>query len=142
MGNLENMKLSDDMLEGVSGGTQSTIAVGKNDLSDYIYVTIGMTHGTGAGDIACLKKSDGSKKWENQIPYTWSSPVCVYNESGEGEVIYGASDGYLRCLNGLTGEEKSHLQISSGTIEASPAVFEDYLVVGTRSGKICGIKLE
>ena len=131
-----------ESMDGVSGGVQSTIAVGKHDLNDMIFVTVAMTHGTGSGDIVALNKSDGSKVWENQIPYTWSSPVCVYNQGGEGEVIYGASDGRLRCLYGKTGEEKSHLSISNGTIEASPAVYEDYLVVGTRAGKIWGIKLE
>ncbi len=129
-------------LEGVSGGVQSTIAVGKNSFDDLIYVTVAMTQGTGSGNIVALKKADGSKAWENTIPYTWSSPVCVYNDDGSGEVIYGASDGRLYCLNGLTGEENSHLAISDGTIEASPAVYENYLVVGTRAGKIWGIKLE
>jgi len=128
--------------EGVSGGVQSTIAVGRSDLDDLIFVTVAMSHGEGAGDIVALNKKDGSKVWENQIPYTWSSPVCVYNEDGEGEVIYGASDGRLRCLYGLTGEEKSRLAISDGTIEASPAVYEDYMVVGTRAGSIWGIHLE
>ncbi|SEQ09407.1 Outer membrane protein assembly factor BamB, contains PQQ-like beta-propeller repeat [Lachnospiraceae bacterium NE2001] len=129
-------------LEGVSGGVQSTIAVGRSDLNDLIFVTVAMTHGTGAGDIVALNKADGSKAWENQIPYSWSSPICVYNKAGEGEVIFGASDGRMRCLYGLTGEEKSHLAISDGTIEASPAVYEDYMVVGTRAGKIWGIHLE
>ena len=129
-------------VKGVSGGVQSTIAVGRGEMDEMIYVTVAMTHSTGSGDIVALRKSNGSKVWENQIPYTWSSPVCVYNEDGTGEVIYAASDGRLYCINGLTGEEKSHLSISDGTIEASPAVYEDYLVVGTRSGKIWGVRLE
>ncbi len=126
----------------VSGGVQSTIAVGKADLKDNIYVTVAMSHGTGGGDIVALSKKDGSKVWENQIAYTWSSPVCVYNQKGEGEVIYGGSDGVLRCLDGHSGEEKSYVTISDGTIEASPAVFEDYLIIGTRAGKIWGVHLD
>ena len=129
-------------LEGVSGGVQSTIAVGRGNLNDMIYVTVAMSHGTGAGDTVALRKSDGAKVWELTTAYTWSSPVCVYNQAGEGEVIFGASDGNLRCLNGQTGEAKSLISISSGNIEASPAVYEDYLVVGTRAGNIWGVHLD
>ena len=57
-----------------------------------------MTHGTGAGDVVAIKKSDGTKAWENQIPYTWSSPVCVYNQSGEGELIYGAREDMVKAV--------------------------------------------
>ena len=47
--------------DGVSGGVQSTIACGKNSLSDYIYVTVSKTSDNASGVLACLKKSDGSK---------------------------------------------------------------------------------
>lgn len=128
--------------EGVSGGVQSTIACGRGDLQDYVYVTVAKSHGEWGGDIASLNKSDGSKAWEKQMAYTWSSPVCVYNTDGRGEVVYGASDGNLYVADGHTGEEKSRLKISDGNIEASPAVYNNRLVVGTRAGRICGVLLE
>ena len=123
-------------LQGVSGGVQSTIAVGRGSLDENIYVTVAMSHGTGGGDMVALNKKDGSKTWENQTPYTWSSPVCVYNDDGEGEVLFATCDGLLRCVDGLTGKEKDTLAISDGTIEASPAVYNNYLILGTRAGKI------
>ena len=129
-------------IEGVSGGVQSTIAVGRSNLDEFIYVTVAMTHGTGSGDTVCLKKADGTKQWEVQTPYTWSSPICVYNQEDQGEVIYATSDGMLRVADGVTGEEKSRLAISDGTIEASPAVYENNLVIGTRAGKIWGVELK
>ena len=52
--------------DGVSGGVQSTIACGKNELSDYIYVTVSKTSDNASGVLACLKKSDGSKVWEDR----------------------------------------------------------------------------
>ena len=70
--------------DGVSGGVQSTIACGKDNLSDYIYVTVSKTSDNACGVLACLKKSDGSKVWEDPSSYAWSSPVCVYNEDGNG----------------------------------------------------------
>ena len=126
---------------GVSGGVQSTIALGKNDLNDRIIVTVSMTHGGWGGDIVALSKADGSKLWENQTAYTWSSPVCIYDEDGHGKVIYGASNGALYGLDGKTGEIDCSLIISTGNIEASPAVYKDTLIIGTRAGRICGIKL-
>ncbi len=127
--------------KGVSGGVQSTIALGKNDLNDRIIVTVSMTHGGWGGDIVALSKADGSKLWENQTAYTWSSPVCIYDEDGHGKVIYGASNGALYGLDGKTGEIDCSLIISTGNIEASPAVYKDTLIIGTRAGRICGIKL-
>lgn len=128
--------------EGVSGGVQSTIAVGKGDLDNYVYVTVAMSHGRWGGDIVALNKSDGSKAWEKQMAYTWSSPVCIYDNMNRGVVVYASSDGNLYMADGVSGEEKSRLKISDGNIEASPAVYENTLVVGTRSGKICGVSLK
>ena len=81
-------------------------------------------------------------QWEVQTPYTWSSPICVYNQEDQGEVIYATSDGYLRVADGVTGDEKSRLAISDGTIEASPAVYGNHLIIGTRAGKIWGVELK
>ncbi len=128
-------------LSGVSGGVQSTIALGKESLSDYIYVTVSMTGTQYGGVLACLNKNTGEAAWEHKSSYAWSSPVCVYNEDGTGKVIYGNSSGKMYLLDGLTGQVHDELVISQGVIEASPAVYNDMLVVGTRAGKIWGIEL-
>ncbi len=128
-------------MSGVSGGVQSTIALGQNNLSDYIYVTVSMTGTQYGGVLACLNKNTGEAAWEHKASYAWSSPVCVYNEDGTGKVIYGSSSGKMYLLDGLTGEVHNEISISQGVIEASPAVYEDMLVVGTRAGKIWGIEL-
>ena len=128
--------------DGVSGGVQSTIACGKNSLSDYIYVTVSKTSDNASGVLACLKKSDGSKVWEDSSSYAWSSPVCVYNKDGNGKVLYCNSTGGVRLLDGRTGELNDKLSISDGVIEASPAVYDSYMVVGTRDCKIWGIQFK
>ena len=128
--------------DGVSGGVQSTIACGKNSLSDYIYVTVAKTSDNASGVLVCLKKSDGSKVWEDSSSYAWSSPVCVYNKDGNGKVLYCNSTGDVRLLDGRTGELNDKLSISDGVIEASPAVYDSYMVVGTRDCKIWGIQLK
>lgn len=128
--------------KGVSGGVQSTIAVGKNDLSDYLYVTVAKTGDYGSGVLVCLKKDDGEVVWEQKSTYTWSSPVCVYNSDGTGNVIYCNGAGNMYLLDGKTGEIYSSVSLSEGVIEASPAVYENYAVVGTRACKIWGVELK
>lgn len=125
----------------VSGGVQSTIALGKNQLENYIYCTVSRTGGGSGGVLACLDKKTGAIMWEHQERYAWSSPVCVYNEEGEGNVIYCSSSGKMFLINGLTGEERYSLRLSDGVIESSPAVYNDMAVVGIRANKIYGIRL-
>ena len=127
--------------DGVSGGVQSTIAVGKNELSDYIYVTVAKTGSSYSGVLACLSKETGEIVWEHSDTYTWSSPVCVYNSDGSGKVIYCSCSGNMYLMNGLTGEVLDTFSLSEGAIEASPAVYENYVVVGTRGCRIWGIEL-
>ncbi|MFR4634108.1 MAG: PQQ-binding-like beta-propeller repeat protein [Blautia faecis] len=128
--------------DGVSGGVQSTIACGKNSLANYIYVTVAKTSDNASGVLACLRKSDGSKAWEDSSSYAWSSPVCVYNKDGSGKVLYCNSTGDIRLLDGKTGKQEDVLSVSEGVIEASPAVYDNYAVVGTRDCKIWGIRLQ
>lgn len=128
--------------DGVSGGVQSTIAVGKEQLSDNIYVTVARTDGQAQGVLACIDKSTGEVRWEHESAYAWSSPVCVYNPDGSGKVLYCNSTGHIYLLNGKTGEVLDTHQISDGVIEASPAVYKSYMVVGTRDCKIWGMELQ
>ncbi len=126
---------------GVSGGVQSTIAVGRDELSDYIYVTVSRTGGLYNGVLSCISKVDGTVMWEHKASYAWSSPVCVYNEDGTGKVIYCSSNGKMYLLDGKTGETYDTIVLSDGCIEASPAVYNNMVVVGTRACKIWGVRL-
>ena len=128
--------------EGVSGGIQSTIAVGKYDFSDYIYATVAKTNDYYTGQLVCLRKDTGEIVWEQTDTYTWSSPVCVYNRDGSGAVLYFTFGGDGLLIDGLTGEEKCRYSLGDQNIEASPAVYEDYVVVGSRSCNLFGFKLD
>jgi outer membrane protein assembly factor BamB len=127
--------------DGVSGGVQSTIALGHEQLSDSIYVTVAMTGNAYSGVLSCISKETGEIKWEHNAYYAWSSPVCVYDSEGNGKVIYCSCAGLMYLLDGKTGEVYDSFALSDGSIEASPAVYNDYVVVGTRACKIWGIQL-
>ncbi|MCC8048664.1 MAG: PQQ-binding-like beta-propeller repeat protein [Oscillospiraceae bacterium] len=129
-------------VEGISGGVQSTAAVGCNDLDDYIYVTVARTPTEESSVLVCLEKSTGEVVWEHENSvYTWSSPVCVYNSDGTGVVIYCSYGNTMFMLDGHTGEVLSTCNVQGGA-EASPAVYENHIVIGIRQCKIWGIELK
>ena len=128
--------------DGVSGGVQSTIALGKNQLSPYIYVTVSRTPEMHTGILACIDKRTGQVIWEHEAVYAWSSPVCVYAPDGSGVVIYCTCGGRMYMLDGLKGDVLSTFDLSEGAIEASPAVYKNKVVIGTRACKIWGLELK
>ena len=126
---------------GVSGGVQGTIAVGKGDCADRIFVPVSKTPNVSAGVLAALDKKTGEKLWEFPTKmYSWSSPVDFYDSNGKCYVAYTTFGGYLYILDGQTGEQLASLDLG-GKVEASPAVYNGHLVVGLRSCKILGIDL-
>ena len=96
----------------------------------------------GDGVLVCLNKKTGAVEWEHKSAYAWSSPVCVYNTDGSGRVIYANSTGHMYLLDGKTGQELNKITLDDSNIEASPAVYDNMLIVGTRGSRIKGIKLE
>ena len=70
-------------VQDLSGGVQGTIAVGKNKLSDMIFVPVARTPGASSGTLAALKKDTGEVVWEKETSmYSWSSPVDFYDADG------------------------------------------------------------
>lgn len=124
----------------VSGGVQGTLALGKNDLEGLIFVPIAMTEGM-RGKLVAFNTADMSVKWECDFAgYPWSSPVAVYDANGKGYLIQCNKSGYIHLIDGQTGTILNEMSLGSN-IEASPAVFNNMAVVGTRGGLIYGIDL-
>jgi outer membrane protein assembly factor BamB len=120
-------------VQDLSGGVQGTIAVGKNNLSDMIFVPIARTPGASSGTLVALKKDSGEKVWEKETSmYSWSSPVDFYDADGNGYILYCNSGFYMFLIDGKTGEELDYMNLG-GNIEASPAMYGNYAVVGTRA---------
>ena len=71
----------------------------------------------------------------------WSSPVDFYDEDGNGYLIQCDSVGNMFLLDGDSGEVLNKI-ILNGNIEASPAIYDDNIVVATRGGSIYGIKIK
>ena len=137
-------------------GAMASPVIGQNELSNLVYFTLSNVSSAGAeavfggtGDTAgvllALDKTTGRVVWSHQLDaYSYSSPVAVYGEDGQGWIIQASSSGLITLMDGLTGTVVNTLKVE-GTIDASPAVYNDTLVIGT-TGKntsfIYGIKLQ
>lgn len=120
-------------VQDLSGGVQGTIAVGKNKLSDMIFVPVARTPGASSGTLAALKKDTGEVVWEKETSmYSWSSPVDFYDADGNGYLFYCNSGFNMFLIDGKTGEQLDYMNLG-GNIEASPAMYGNYAVVGTRA---------
>ena len=129
-------------VSGVSGGVQATAALGKGSISDLLIVPIARTPSTGSGVLVALDKETGKEVWSFSMNhYAWSSPVIVYDQDGTAYVVQADSSGNLFLLDAKTGTLLDTINLGSN-IEASPAVFENTIVVGTRGQKIVGINLK
>lgn len=129
--------------DGVSGGVQGTIAIGKQNLSDLVFVPVSRT-GTYAdsGIMVAIDKASGEVVWELETnSYSWASPTIVYDENGDGYLIFGTLYGSLCLVDGMTGELLDSMELD-GHIESTAAVYENTVVIGARSSYIYGITLE
>jgi len=125
----------------LSGGAQASPAIGKNELKDLIFYSIARTPQIGMGKIVALNKHDGTIVWEKTTQiYSWSSPVAIYDENGKGYLIYCTTGGYMYLIDGLTGDILTNIDLGSN-IEASPAVYNNIAVVGTRAAGFYGVKI-
>ena len=142
----------------ITAGAVASPVIGQHELNGLVYFTLSSVSANGyaslTGDssaqqqpsvLIAINKADGSVAWTQPMgAYSYSSPVAVYSEDGQGWIIQCCSNGTIYLLDGLTGATVSTLQVA-GIIEGSPAVYGDTMVFGT-TGKehsvIYAIKLQ
>lgn len=126
----------------VSGGILSTPLLGKKgtDFEGMIFFHVAKSPSEYEGTLMALDTDTGEVIWKKNMKYCWSSPVAVYSESGKGYMIICDSVGNMHLIDGKTGNILDAIGLGSN-IEASPVVFNDILVVGTRGQKVYGIKI-
>ena len=120
--------------QAVSGGILSSPVLGRKGtvLEGLVFFSIARTPSDSGGLLVALDTATGEIFWQKTLSnYCWSSPVALYNEAGEAKLLLCDSRGNVMLMDGLTGEILASVNLG-GNIEASPAVFNDILVVGTR----------
>lgn len=136
-----NVKAKYDKTE--RSGCKASPIIGENAIGHLVIFTVNMTE-DGASVIALDRKS-GAEVWRTPIAAgAISSPVAVYNQAGEAFIIQGDLGGRLTMMEGMTGRVLTSLDLG-GSIEGSPAVYSDMLVVGTSSkdnANMYGVRIE
>lgn len=126
----------------INGGILSTPVVGKREIDDLVIFTISRYKTLNGGLMVALDKKTGEEVWRLEMDhYSWSSPVDVYTREDEAYLVQGDSVGNLFLIEGRTGEIVDTIQLGAN-IEASPAVYDSVIVVGTRGNKMFGIKIK
>lgn len=137
---IENVAYDED----VSGGVLSSPVLGQEgtDMEGLIIYAVAKTPSAWTGTLMALDTETGNVVWEKSMSnYAWSSPVSMYTDSGKGYIVIGDSVGYIYLIDGATGEYL-YTEGLGANIEASPVVFNNKLVVGTRGCQVWGIEVK
>jgi outer membrane protein assembly factor BamB len=125
----------------LNGGLLATPLIGRDDFSDLVIFNVCKTTSHQAGTLLALNKDDGSVNWERSLEhYSWSSPVSVQSKQGRTYGIFCDSAGIMHLFDPLTGDDLDTVSIGQNC-EASPAVYQDMIVVGTYAQKIYGVRV-
>ncbi|MGM9935686.1 PQQ-binding-like beta-propeller repeat protein [uncultured Clostridium sp.] len=128
--------------DAVNGGLMATNVIGKNKMDDRVIFSLARYKGFNKGATIALDKNSGEIIWEHDFDnYMWSSPVDFYDEEGRGYLIQCDSIGNMFLLDGDSGEVLNKILLN-GNVESSPAIYDDSIVVATRSGSIYGIDIK
>ncbi len=131
-------------VDGVSGGVQATPVLGRkgSDIENLIIYPVARMPDVWSGVLVALDKNTGNEVWRlNMDYYAWSSPVAVYNEEGKACLVLFDSEGNGFLLEGTTGRILDQINVGS-LVEASPAIYGNRLIVGTRGQRICALDLK
>lgn len=128
---------------GLSGGVQGSLALGTGSLDGILYVAMAREPNAGNGQLLALDTETGEELWSvTSDSYSWSSPVCFYDTEGNGYVLYTSClHGKMYLVDGLTGDVLDTFSFDC-TMEASPTVYNNTVVIGTRNQEVYGITLE
>ena len=129
--------------EGLSGGVQGSLSLGTGALEGILYVAMGRYPSAGTGQLLALDAETGEQLWNyTSDSYSWSTPTCFYDTDGNGYVLYASCiQGALFWLDGRDGTLLDTFPFHC-TVEASPVVYNNTVVIGTRNNEIYGITLE
>ena len=127
----------------LSGGVQATPVLGREGtpLEGLIIYAIARCPSTYRGKLVALSTETGEVVWEASTGnYAWSSPTAIYSDDGKAYVFVCDIDGDGKLYDGSTGERVATISFGS-TVEASPLVFNDMMIIGSRAGRAFGVKI-
>ncbi len=130
-------------ISGVSGGVQASPLLGRagTELEGLIIYPIARTPSNYNGVLLALDTKTGEIQWElSMSSYAWSSPNAFYTAEGKAYVVICDSVGKVFLISGADGQILDTLSVGAN-VEASPAIYENTLVVGTRGQRVYGLRI-
>lgn len=124
-------------------GVKASPVIGQHSIGHLVFFTVNET--SEGATLLAMDKQTGAVAWKMPVAGgAVSSPVAVYDEGGQAVIIQAALDGKVYMFDGLSGQVHYTLDLG-GRIEASPAVYNDMLVLATSgrdNHKLYGIRIE
>jgi hypothetical protein len=125
----------------IDAGAFATPAVGTGDVAHLVFFTLSRCPGAEDGKVLALNKATGAEVWRVDLPnYAWSSPTLLKDAGGYSYLLQGDIKGNVHLFDAHDGREVASLKLP-GEIEATPAVFEDRIVLGARNDTIYGLRI-
>lgn len=128
-----------------NGGTLATPHVGRGKISNLVIFAMTLTpvnisSGDGAttqvngGLLIAYDKDTGDEVWRHEQPADyWSSPAVTYAQDGSAYIVMCDRSGVMKLHDASDGSVLTELKLAD-RIEATPAIFGNYIVIGTRAG--------
>lgn len=124
-----------------SGGILATPLVGKKKSNNLVIGLFSRTNKQNKGLLVAVDKTTGKEQYTFDLDaYSWASPVDFYDEKGNMYLFVTDVWGTIYLLNGATGKLIFKDKIGA-TIESSPVIINDRIIVGTRGRKILSFKI-
>jgi len=130
--------------EEYTGGVHSTPLLGADgtDIDGLVIYTIANVTPEGGGLVVALDTQTGEEVWRRSLSiYSASSPASVCEIDGTSYVVVCDALGRVTLLKGTTGDGVTSIDLGI-MIEASPIVYKDTIVIGTRGQKIYAIEVK
>ncbi len=147
--------------DGTEGGCEGTPILGKGDIRNLIIYPLARIPGKKDGTLVALDKATGDKVWEVHTGnYLWSSPVTFYTPSGKSYIAAfdtatgDTTKGNIYLIEGASGKlihkytfkdyspEEYDQDHTGAAFEATAAVYDDMLVIGSRGYRIYAFKIK
>ena len=136
----------------INGGLLATPVLGEGEISDLVIFNVSKTTepllcllnrclGDFGGELIALDRQTGKVAWSRSLEkYSWSSPVVFTGTDGHSYGVFADVSGTLHLFDPNTGEDYSTVSLGKN-VEASPAIYNDMIVVASYDKKIFGIKI-
>ena len=126
----------------INGGLFSAPTVGTGDIADLVIFNIVKTGTEWGGRLVALDKETGEEVWARvQNSYGWCSPTIIRSDDGTSYLIWADAQGNLFLIDPKTGETLDKISVERN-VEASPAVYNDMIVLGSYARKVFGIRIK